>query len=225
MILNTKPWSPTPPLPPAVSKKKTHHHHPISIPMQAPKSDSNNNNNNSPRKPPLSSLKHRRVSFYHLIFTWIILFIVACVAMGGYFFPAGGGGAAALSPPPPAARTRGEGAAALAPPVKIYPFNVYDDGTDRVVRYPPTGAIPKLHWNKVKHYRACCKDDDSLRCFATHEIALRRDSERSQRGVSDVYLEIMRDMQPETTAKWKRLGALGSRCQLIWSEEQAEIES
>lgn len=223
MILNTKPWSPTPTqaAAAAVSKKKIHHH-PISIPMQAPKSDSNNNN--SPRKPQLSSLKHRRVSFYHLIFTWIILFIVACVAMGGYFFPAGGGGAAALSPPPPAARTRGEGAA-QAPPVKIYPFNVYDDGTDRVVRYPPTGAIPKLHWNKVKHYRACCKDDDSLRCFATHEIALRRDSERSQRGIADVYLEIMRDMQPETTAKWKRLGALGSRCQLIWSEEQAEIES
>lgn len=209
----TKPWSPQVTTAP---KRKSAAMPPpqISIPMQAPKSD----RNDSPRKP--LSLRHRRVTYYNLIFTWVLLFIVTCIATGAYFFPR-----QPLPPPPQLLERESPPPPRATAAVKIYPFNVYDDGTDRVVRYPPSGAIPKLHWNKIKHYRACCKDDDSLRCFATHEIALRRDPERSQRGIADVYLEIMRDAQPETTANWKRLGALGSRCQLIWSEEQAEIES
>jgi hypothetical protein len=192
----------------------------ISIPMNAPSTFSKEQQQNySPRK----HSRRRVVMFYHLVLTWFFLFIVTCLAVGAYFFP---------HPSPPSLSLEKNDIVAAkndlttaAAGVKIYPFNVYDDNAKRVVRYPPTGAIPQLYWNRVKHYRACCKDEDSLRCFATHEIALRRDINRTQKRLSDVYLEIMRDAEPETVARWKRLGSLGSRCQLIWSEEHAEIES
>jgi len=102
----------------------------------------------------------------------------------------------------------------------VYPFNIYDDVQNRIVRYPATGGIHKLDWKTVMSFKVCCKDDDTKRCFDTNEIALRRDIERSLKGLPDVYLEIKQD-HPTTTAgktDWKPIGTIGSRCRLIWSK-------
>lgn len=129
-----------------------------------------------------------------------------------------------------------------------YPFNIYDDTANRIVRYPQTGGIPHLDWNKVRNFRACCKDDDNLRCFSTEEVALRRDPERSTKGLHDVYLEIKQQIRRTYTAanggggggggpggsssggnaaaaEWKPIGSRGARCQLVWTACKVKVET
>ncbi len=114
----------------------------------------------------------------------------------------------------------------------VYPFNIYDDAQNRIVRYPQTGGIPHLVWKDVKYFRACCRDENFLRCFATDELALRRDAERTQKGLPDVYMEISQHHADAAAsaskygkADWKPIGTKGSRCHLVWTSEKAKIES
>lgn len=123
-------------------------------------------------------------------------------------------------------------AAAATDTTHTYPFNIYDDTANRIVRYPQTGGIPHLDWNKVRNFRACCKDDDNLRCFSTNEVALRRDPERTSKGLSDVYLEIKQVHRSVTNgatskegADWKPIGSRGARCQLVWTACKVKVES
>jgi hypothetical protein len=120
---------------------------------------------------------------------------------------------------------------ATAESTHTYPFNIYDDTANRIVRYPQTGGIPHLDWNKVRNFRACCKDDDNLRCFSTNEVALRRDHERSSKGLSDVYLEIKQVHHSGTSKEgpnnsdWKPIGSRGARCQLVWTACKVKVET
>jgi hypothetical protein len=101
--------------------------------------------------------------------------------------------------------------------VKVYPFNLYEGGS--LVRYPRDGGIPQLDWASVKHFEACCRDDTSLHCFTASELALKRDPARTARGLPDVYMEI--SLVTTGNTAWVQVG---SRCQLIWSTEKADVE-
>lgn len=101
--------------------------------------------------------------------------------------------------------------------VKVYPFNLYEGGS--LVRYPRDGGIPQLDWASVKHFEACCRDDISLHCFTASELALKRDPVRTAKGLPDVYMEI--SLVTTGNTAWVQVG---SRCQLIWSTEKAEVE-
>jgi hypothetical protein len=101
--------------------------------------------------------------------------------------------------------------------VKVYPFNLYEGGS--LVRYPRDGGIPQLDWASVKHFEACCRDDTSLHCFTASELALKRDPARTAKGLPDVYMEI--SLVTTGNTAWVQVG---SRCQLIWSTEKADVE-
>jgi hypothetical protein len=104
--------------------------------------------------------------------------------------------------------------------VKLYPFNIYDDTVNQVVRYPAhSGGIPDLAWKDIKYFKTCCKNENAFRCFPTDEVVLKRDPERTLKKLPDVYLEITRrgDRNPP-------IGSVGSRCQLMWSVEHADVE-
>lgn len=200
-------------------------------PMQLP------HNSNNRKAPPLyqKTTKHSssaNTSSFVVIYIWLALLSVLTI----WIFMRHPTPAEMTAPPPGGAVDVPMVAAAAAPrgatadteeTIHTYPFNVYDDTANRIVRYPQTGGIPHLDWKRVRNFRACCKDDDNLRCFSTEEVALRRDPVRSSQGLSDVYLEIRQQSthQQQNDENWRPIGSRGARCQLIWTACKVKVES
>lgn len=203
-------------------------------PMQLP----HNSNNNTARKaPPLyqkTTTKHSssaNTGSFVAIYIWLTLLSVLTIwVFMRHPTPAAAPPGTTIDIPMVSsssiAGTRGT-AADTEETIHTYPFNVYDDTVNRIVRYPQTGGIPHLDWKRVRNFRACCKDDDNLRCFSTEEVALRRDPVRSSQGLSDVYLEIRQQStrQQQNDENWRPIGSRGARCQLIWTACKVKVES
>jgi len=167
----------------------------------------------TPRVIPVS--KRRTTVPWYLWLTWVWLGAVSIIALFTLLSPP-------QTPPPAAASVaatkKNLGVTKTNPHhVKVYPFNLYEGGS--LVRYPRDGGIPQLDWASVKHFEACCRDDISLHCFTASELALKRDPARTARGLPDVYMEI--SLVTTGNTAWVQVG---SRCQLIWSTEKADVE-
>ena len=196
---------------PTKPKPKYHHHRQrLEAPVTATAIASSTTTTTTPRLIPPS--KQRRIAWY----TWATWGWMGTLTIIVFFLLLFSGKTAPATAPPPAAVGLSQVQKRNPHHVKVYPFNVYESTAGAVVRYPREGGIPQLDWSAVKHFEACCRDDTSLHCFTASELALRRDPARTARGLPDVYVEIF------SAPRWVQVG---SRCQLVWSTEKADVES
>lgn len=165
----------------------------------------------SPLTPKTIPLKRRSGMIpWYLWLTWVWLGAISIIAMYTLL--------SSLPQAAPAAQPVAKSLTKTNPHhVKVYPFNLYEGGS--LVRYPRDGGIPQLDWASVKHFEACCRDDTSLHCFTASELALKRDPARTAKNLPDVYMEI--SLVTTGNTAWVQVG---SRCQLIWSTEKADVE-